>query len=171
MVRAPLSCDNRVEAPYRSMPCLLRTPDAAKLSGVSHRRFPVRSCRISATALLSEYTLASAAIARAFTSYTGSLISGDANALRIDPGSKYFLIDLPALLLIVGICAILAIGTQSGAHFNTTVTIGNLLVILFVLSTGLPHFQASHFVPFMPMGLQGAFSGASKVGDPQPAAV
>lgn len=120
-------------------------------------------CRISATSLASEYALSAAAIARAFTSYAGSLVAGEADFFRISTGSEYCLIDIPALLLVGVLCGVLAAGTQSGARFNTIVTGGNLVVIAFVLATGLPHLQPTYFVPFMPMGIRGTFSGASKV--------
>jgi basic amino acid/polyamine antiporter, APA family len=119
--------------------------------------------RVAAASLLSEYTLGAAAIARAFTSYTGALINGNADLLRVPLGSEYFMLDIPALLIVMALCALLAFGTKAGAHFNSAVTIGNLLVIAFVLATGLPHFDVKNFSPFLPMGLRGTFSGASKV--------
>ena len=120
-------------------------------------------CRVSATTLASEYTLSAAAVARAFTSYAGSLVAGEADFFRISTASEYFLIDIPALLLVCVLCGVLAAGTQSGTRFNTVVTIGNLVVIVSVLATGLPHLKPANFVPFMPMGVRGALSGASKV--------
>jgi basic amino acid/polyamine antiporter, APA family len=120
-------------------------------------------CRISATSLASEYVLSAAAIARAFTSYAGSLVKGDADFFRISTGSEYFLIDVPALFIVFLLCGVLAAGTRSGALFNTIVTLANMLVIAFVLSTGLPHLKPKHFVPFLPMGVRGAVSGASRV--------
>jgi hypothetical protein len=125
-----------------------------------------RACRIGASNLLLEYTLSAAAVARSFTSYTGALINGDADLLRIATGSKYFLVDFPALGVIIALCALLAIGTQGGFRFNTAITILNLVIIGFVFAAGVPHFKASNFKPFLPLGVQGIFSGASKVRTP-----
>ena len=121
------------------------------------------ACRIGASNLLLEYTLSAAAVARSFTSYTGALISGNADLLRIPTGSKYFLIDFPALGITAALCALLAFGTQGGVRFNTAVTILNLVVIAFVLAAGVPHFDSDNFKPFLPLGVHGIFSGASKV--------
>ena len=120
-------------------------------------------CRIGASNLLLEYTLSAAAVARSFTSYTGALINGDADLLRIATGSKYFLVDFPALGVTAALCTLLAFGTQGGVRFNTAVTILNLVVIAFVLAAGVPHFDSDNFKPFLPLGVHGIFSGASKV--------
>jgi APA family basic amino acid/polyamine antiporter len=118
---------------------------------------------VAASNLLLEYTLSGAAIARSFTSYTGALVNGEANLLRISMGSEYFLLDLPALGAVVSLSVLLAAGTRGGAAFNTGVTILNLAVIVFVFFAGIPHFKWSNFRPFLPFGMRGAFSGASKV--------
>lgn len=127
------------------------------------------TCRIAATSLLLEYTLGTAAVARAVTSYSGALLAGDAAALRLplssgaEGGRAVLQLDLPALAAIVALAGVLAAGTRGSAALNTAVNIANLLVILFVLATGLPYFQLTNFVPLMPMGMRGAVAGASKV--------
>lgn len=83
--------------------------------------------------------------------------------LRIQTGSKLFLVDVPALVVVVALSVLLGTGTKFGMHFNTAVTLLNLAVIVFVFVAGVPHFTASNFSPFFPLGLRGAFSGASKV--------
>ena len=139
----------------RTDPALTRTPSIATKNATR--------CRIGASNLLLEYTLSAAAVARSFTSYSGALISGNADALRLPTGSPLFLIDIPALLIIIALSLLLGGGTQSGARFNTAVTIVNLVVIGFVFAAGAPHFERGNFEPFFPLGLRGAFSGASKV--------
>eukprot|EP00892_Ulva_mutabilis_P003914 jgi/Ulvmu1/1895/UM012_0053.1 len=124
---------------------------------------------IAAASLLLEFTLSSAAVARAFTSYTGALVALDADLLRVpltaaDSGAGAALqLDVPAAAAVAALAALLAVGTRGGAAFNTAVTAANLAVIVFVLATGVPHFTPANFVPFMPLGLRGCFTGASKV--------
>ena len=124
---------------------------------------PAAARRVGASNLLLEYTLSAAAIARSFTSYAGALLRGDANLLRVPLGSALFQLDVPALLIIVALSGLLAAGTRGGARFNTAVTLLNLAVIAFVFCAGVPRFRGSHFRPFLPLGIRGAFSGASKV--------
>ena len=124
--------------------------------------------RLTATSLLLEYTLSSAAIARAFTSYAGSLLSLDAGLLRIPLSppapipapSAPLQLDLPALAAVAALAALLA-------AFNACINVANLAVILFVFASGLPHFTPAHFSPFMPLGLRGTISGSSKVAPPR----
>lgn len=131
--------------------------------------------RLTATSLLLEYTLSSAAIARAFTSYAGSLLSLDAGLLRIPLSppapipapSAPLQLDLPALAAVAALAALLAAGTHGSSAFNTAATAANLAVILFVFASGLPHFTPAHFSPFMPLGLRGTISGSSKVAPPR----
>lgn len=104
-----------------------------------------------------------AAIARSLTSYTGALLADNTELMRIATRSRYFILDVPALGAVAALSAVLAWGTQGGARFNATVTVVNLAVILFVLVTGLPRFEAANFKPFLPFGVRGIGAGASKV--------
>ena len=111
-----------------------------------------------------EYTLSAAAVARACSSYTATLFGADPNVMRISLGSvKEFSLDLFALAVVFCLCGLLSAGTQIGARFNNVVTGINIVVIVFVICAGLPHFDVDNFTPFTPFGISGIFTGASQV--------
>lgn len=63
-----------------------------------------------------ETTLSSAAVARGFASYLATLLGLQPSALRIPVGPLE--LDVPALLLICVLSAVLAAGTKESAAFN-----------------------------------------------------
>lgn len=53
--------------------------------------------------------------------------------------------------------------TQESARFNTTVTMVNLAVIVYVVCAGMPYAAGTNYRPFAPFGAHGVFAAASIV--------
>jgi APA family basic amino acid/polyamine antiporter len=65
------------------------------------------------------------------------------------------IINLPALLIVVLITAILVIGIQESASFNTALVGIKLAAVLFVIAVGAFYVNRANWHPFAPFGLTG----------------
>ncbi len=72
-------------------------------------------------------------------------------------------IDLPAILIIVGLSVLLVKGVEHTARMTTLFVLVKLAVIALFLVLGLGHINQSNFHPFMPNGWQGTLTGAGIV--------
>lgn len=82
--------------------------------------------------------------------------------IRFDSAS-YISIDLPAFILIIGLCIVLCIGIRDSSLFNIVITAVNLATIVFVACYSFVFFRGDNLSPLMPFKLQGVFHGASIV--------
>ena len=79
------------------------------------------------------------------------------------PGVSGGLVNLPAILIILFITAVLIIGMKESARLNTLIVIINVAVILLFLALGYNHIDPVNWHPFMPFGWTGVFAGAAIV--------
>ncbi|MFL0195424.1 amino acid permease [Clostridium sp. WILCCON 0269] len=70
-------------------------------------------------------------------------------------------INLPAVLILVVITAILVIGVKQSATTNNVIVGIKLAVVLLFIILGVGHVKPANWHPFMPYGWKGVFSGAS----------
>lgn len=110
-----------------------------------------------------ELTIASAAIARGWTSYFMSMFGVRANAARLTIWPDVMELDLIAGLVVAGMTALLVSGAKETAKFNSIVTYVSLVVIAIVIFAGAAEVHHENWSPFAPNGMKGIISGASVV--------
>lgn len=71
------------------------------------------------------------------------------------------LVNLPAVVIIAIVTAVNIRGVQQSSLFNNIIVLIKLAVVALFLVLGFSHVQPSNWVPFMPFGWSGVFSGAS----------
>jgi APA family basic amino acid/polyamine antiporter len=71
--------------------------------------------------------------------------------------------NVPALLVVLAITAILVVGIRESARFNAAMVILKVAVVLFVIVVGAFHVDPTNWQPFMPYGPPGVFKGAAYI--------
>ena len=71
--------------------------------------------------------------------------------------------NLPALLIVAAVTAILVYGIRESASTNTAIVIVKTAVVIFVIAFGAFMVNPSHWHPFAPHGFAGVMSGAAIV--------
>ena len=60
------------------------------------------------------------------------------------------IVDLPAVLVILGCTALCVFGTKTSAMTNNVIVIAKVSVLLAIMAVGLTHVNLSHWQPFVP---------------------
>jgi APA family basic amino acid/polyamine antiporter len=60
------------------------------------------------------------------------------------------LVNLPALLLVLALTALLVVGVRETARFNSAMVLIKVSIVLLVILFGLPYVTAAHLTPFVP---------------------
>ena len=108
--------------------------------------------------LVNDHTTASGIVAQGgdalanYSSTTLPTIAGHAVAL-----------NLPALLVVAAVTALLIYGIRESARTNTTIVIIKVAVVVFVISFGAFLVHPTNWHPFLPTGIGGVMSGAAIV--------
>src|SRR5436853_3384551 len=115
--------------------------------------------------LILEYAVGAAAVSIGWSGYVVDLLKGALGitipkALTISPFAGG-IINLPAVLIILLITALLILGTSESARVNSIIVIIKLAVIVFFLVVGFGHINPANWSPFLPFGVGGIFRGAS----------
>jgi APA family basic amino acid/polyamine antiporter len=119
--------------------------------------------------LVLEYAVSSATVANGWSGYFQSVldvfgwklpqaIAGPAVNYNPQLGrliATGSIINLPALLIVVLITAILVVGIQESASFNTVLVGIKLAAVLFVIGVGAFYVNRANWHPFAPFGLTG----------------
>ena len=71
------------------------------------------------------------------------------------------LVNLPAMIIILLLTALLYFGTRESATINNIAVIIKISVILFFIFTAIWHVKPVNWTPFFPYGWNGVFSGAA----------
>ncbi|MBH0329664.1 amino acid permease [Brevibacillus brevis] len=118
--------------------------------------------------LILEYGVACAAVASGWSGYAQGLLAGfniylpHALTSAFD-ASKGTIIDLPAVLIIVIISALLMKGTKESASLNTIMVLIKVAVVVLFLVVGVKYVKPENWNPFMPFGFAGVATGAATV--------
>src|SRR5213595_324792 len=72
-------------------------------------------------------------------------------------------VNLPALLIVAAVTALLIYGIRESARTNTTIVIIKVGVVVFVIAFGAFMVQPNNWHPFLPSGFGGVMSGAAIV--------
>ena len=118
--------------------------------------------------LVLEYAVASAAVAAGWSHYLTVILGGLGlklpAALTHSPGTAPgAIINLPALLIVLAISAILYVGVQESARVNSIIVGIKLLAVLMVVVVGGFFVRPVNWTPFLPFGWSGVLSGASYI--------
>ncbi|KAB7672649.1 amino acid permease [Bacillus sp. B1-b2] len=118
--------------------------------------------------LMLEYVLAISAVATGWSAYFQSLIAGFnlhiPTVISSAPGvGKGGMIDLPAMLIILAITALVSKGVKESIKFNNIMVFVKLGIILLFIIVGAFYVKPENWTPFLPFGINGVFTGAATV--------
>lgn len=117
--------------------------------------------------LILQYLIASAAVAIGWSSYVVSLLGSFGiilPAIISGPmGVNGSLINLPAVLVIVALTAVLVRGAEESAKVNAIIVFIKVAVILLFITIGVYFINPANYHPFTPYGITGIFEGAAMV--------
>lgn len=115
--------------------------------------------------LILEYTVAIAAVAIGWSGYIVSLLEVAGihlpAALVNAPGVHGGIINLPAILIIALITALLIQGVKESARLNNIIVAVKVAVVLMFVAIGAFHVNPANWKPFLPFGWSGVFEGAA----------
>ena len=114
--------------------------------------------------LVLEYAVGAATVSIGWAGYFTDLFGGILD-LKIPPSltaSPFSggIINLPAVIIILLITALLVRGTAQSSTINNIIVGIKLLVILFFIIIGVGHINPANWHPFLPFGPAGIFHGA-----------
>lgn len=116
--------------------------------------------------LILEYAASVSAVAVAWSGYVGNVLGAAGlalpEALMHAPGEGGT-VNLPALLVIVVLGALLAAGVKDSARVNNAIAFIKIGAIAVFIVAALPHVEPANWRPFTPFGWSGVFSGASLI--------
>ncbi|HUY28917.1 MAG TPA: amino acid permease [Candidatus Binataceae bacterium] len=118
--------------------------------------------------LVLEYAVGAAAVAVGWSGYLQVILKGFgiaipnafAHAHGAGPGG---VIDLPALLIVLAISAVLYVGISESARLNSVIVAIKLAVIALVIVVGVFYIRPANWSPFAPMGWVGVMKGAAVI--------
>ena len=118
--------------------------------------------------LVLEYAVAAAAVAAGWSHYLTVILDGLGIHLPVAithaPGTAPgAIINLPALLVVLGITAILYIGVQESARINSVIVGIKLFAVLIVIIVGAFFVTPANWSPFLPLGWGGVLRGAAYI--------
>jgi APA family basic amino acid/polyamine antiporter len=118
--------------------------------------------------LVLEYAVGAAAVAVGWSGYLRVILHGLGIhlpvALTHSPGSAPGgIIDLPALLIVLLISAVLYVGISESARLNSIIVAVKLLVIGMVIVVGAFYIRPANWSPFAPLGWSGVMKGAAVI--------
>jgi basic amino acid/polyamine antiporter, APA family len=117
--------------------------------------------------LLIEYGFSVATVAVGWGGYVKDLLDsvfGVALPGSIaNPPGEGGVINLPAVVLVVGVMALLLAGVRQSARTNTAMVIFKLMVLAFFVIAGITAFTGDHFTPFAPNGFSGISNAAALI--------
>jgi basic amino acid/polyamine antiporter, APA family len=118
-------------------------------------------------ALVLEYAVSASAVAVGWSGYVVGLLH---HSLHLDlpdavTNGPYAggLVNLPAVLISVGITWLLVIGTQESAKLNSVLVAIKIGALVVFCALAMPVMRMHNFHPFMPLGTTGVIGAASSI--------
>jgi basic amino acid/polyamine antiporter, APA family len=72
-------------------------------------------------------------------------------------------VNVPAILIVLGIMVLLVIGVRESARFNAAMVAVKLAAVAFFIVVGAGYVRPENWTPFMPYGFSGVVTGAAVV--------
>lgn len=116
--------------------------------------------------LILEYTVAIGSVAIGWSGYATQLMSNIGINLPqqlVKPPMSGGIVNLPAIVIILLITALLIRGVSQSAKLNNTIVIIKLAVILLFILLAIGKVNPANWHPFMPYGWNGVMQGAAYV--------
>jgi APA family basic amino acid/polyamine antiporter len=116
--------------------------------------------------LILEYGVATAAVAIGWSGYVNNALTALGMPLPdalLKAPAEGGILDLPAVLVVVTLALLLAIGVRQSARFNAVMVLVKLLAIATFVGVALFHVQPANWHPFMPFGWHGIMAGAALI--------
>jgi APA family basic amino acid/polyamine antiporter len=118
--------------------------------------------------LILEYIVASIAVAIGWSGYFLNILSAMGISLpawcSTTPGTAQgAIVNLPAILIVLFLTAILVIGIKESARFTSLMVFVKLSALLVFIAVGIFNIKPSNWIPFLPFGLKGVMTGAAIV--------
>jgi APA family basic amino acid/polyamine antiporter len=118
--------------------------------------------------LILEYAVGSMTVAVGWSGYFQRILAGFGIHLpawmAAAPGTaEGALFNLPAMIIVLIITALLVIGVRESARFNAAMVAIKLAAILFFIVVGVTYVKPENWSPFMPYGIQGIAAAAAVV--------
>jgi len=118
--------------------------------------------------LVLEYAVGAAAVAVGWSGYLRVILEGLGVhlpvALTRAPGAAPgAIIDLPAVLIVLAVSAILYVGISESARINSVIVAIKLTVIAIIIGAGAFYIRPSNWHPFAPFGWHGVMQGAAVI--------
>ncbi len=119
--------------------------------------------------LILEYAVGSMTVAIGWSGYMQKLLSGAGIALPIwmsaAPGAATAgaVVNLPAVLIVLAITALLVVGIRESARFNALMVAIKLIAVVFFIGAGAVYVKPENWNPFAPYGWAGVMGAAGVV--------
>ena len=117
--------------------------------------------------LILEYGVSVAAVAVGWGGYLQNLLDSVfgislPDAIAQPPGEGGT-INLPAVVLVLAVTALLVVGVRESARANTVMVILKLAILVFFVVVGVTAFNGDNFSPFAPHGMNGVVDAAALI--------
>jgi APA family basic amino acid/polyamine antiporter len=118
--------------------------------------------------LILEYAVGSMTVAIGWSGYMQRLLAGWDIHIPVSLGAAYgsapgAFINLPAVLIVLGIMTLLVIGVRESARANAVMVTVKVVVVLFFLAAGFTYVDPQNWEPYMPYGIPGVMAAAAVV--------
>ncbi|MGA7978765.1 MAG: amino acid permease [Chromatiaceae bacterium] len=116
--------------------------------------------------LILEYGVATSAVSIGWSGYVANAFAAvgfPLPAALLHAPADGGLVNLPAILIILVLGVLLAIGMHASARFNAAVVLVKLTAIAVFVAAALPNVDAANWHPFLPFGWSGVAHGAAMV--------
>src|SRR3954470_19663877 len=118
--------------------------------------------------LILEYAVGSMTVAVGWSGYFQRILAGFGVHLPAwmsaspDPTAGS-LVNLPAIVIVLGIMVLLVVGVRESARFNAAMVTIKLAAVAFFIVIGFSYVKPENWSPFMPYGFSGVMTGAAVV--------
>jgi len=119
--------------------------------------------------LILEYAVGSMTVAVGWSGYFQRILAGFGLHLPVwmsaapAAGVEGAIVNLPAIIIVLIISALLVIGVRESARFNAAMVAVKLVAILFFIVVGVGYVKPENWSPFMPYGFPGVTLAAGVV--------
>ena len=118
--------------------------------------------------LILEYAVGSMTVAVGWSGYFQRILAGFGVHLPVwmaasPDAAAGTVVNLPAILIVLGIMVLLIIGVRESARFNAAMVAIKLAAVAFFIAVGFKYVEPANWSPFMPYGFSGVMTGAAVV--------
>ena len=114
--------------------------------------------------LILEYAISVCAVAIGWSGYVNNIFNSFGITLPeqlLKGPSEGGIVNLLAVLIILFLAAILALGIKHSARFNAVIVLVKLAAIALFIVVAIKHFNVHYWSPFLPFGWPGVVKGAA----------